>query len=59
MGNPVVHFEIVGENMQLLNSFYGSVFDWKIDPIMEEYSRVTTGSGIVGASAGWEQRGGM
>jgi predicted enzyme related to lactoylglutathione lyase len=45
--------------MQLLNSFYGSVFDWKIDPIMEEYSLVTTGSGIVGASAGWEQRGGM
>ena len=56
MGNPVVHFEIGCTDHV---SFYGSVFDWKIDPIMEEYSRVTTGSGIVGASAGWEQRGGM
>jgi predicted enzyme related to lactoylglutathione lyase len=48
MDNPVVHFEIIGENMQLLAGFYGSVFDWKIDPIMEEYSLVTTGQGIAG-----------
>lgn len=55
MGNPVEHFEIVGENMQLLNSFYGSVFDWKIDPITEEYSLVTTGSGIGGGIGGMRQ----
>jgi hypothetical protein len=48
MDNPVVHFEIIGENMQLLSSYYGSVFDWKIDPVMDEYSLVTTGSGIAG-----------
>jgi predicted enzyme related to lactoylglutathione lyase len=53
MGNPVVHFEMIGEKMQLLNGFYGSVFDWKIDPIMEESSLVTIGSGIAGGIAGF------
>src|SRR5580698_6496871 len=48
MANPVVHFEIIGENQKLLNDFYGAVFDWKIDPAMEEYSLVNTGSGIAG-----------
>ncbi|HXR39368.1 MAG TPA: VOC family protein [Terracidiphilus sp.] len=48
MGNPVVHFEIIGENQQLLNDFYGGVFDWKIDQVMEEYALVNTGSGIAG-----------
>ena len=48
MGNPVVHFEITGEKQRLLNDFYGAIFDWKIDPIMEEYSLVNTGSGIPG-----------
>jgi uncharacterized protein len=48
MANPVVHFEIIGENQKLLNDFYGAVLDWKIDPIMDEYSLVNTGSGIAG-----------
>jgi predicted enzyme related to lactoylglutathione lyase len=48
MPNPVVHFEIIGESQKLLNDFYGAVFDWKIDPVMEEYSLVNTGSGIAG-----------
>jgi predicted enzyme related to lactoylglutathione lyase len=52
MGNPVVHFEIIGENLQLLTDFYKSVFDWKIDPVMEEYSMVNTGSGIAGGIGG-------
>lgn len=48
MGNPVVHFEIIGEDMQLLGGFYKDVFDWKIDPVMEEYSMVLPGTGING-----------
>jgi hypothetical protein len=48
VANPVVHFEIIGENQKLLNDLYGAVFDWKIDPIMDEYSLVNTGSGIAG-----------
>jgi hypothetical protein len=47
-GNPVVHFEIIGENQQLLNDFYGSVFDWKIEQVMDGYATVNTGSGIAG-----------
>jgi predicted enzyme related to lactoylglutathione lyase len=48
MPNPVLHFEIIGENQQLLNNFYSGVFDWRIDPIMDEYSLVKTGSGSGG-----------
>ena len=46
MPYPVVHFETIGENQQLLNNFYKSIFDWQITPIMDEYSLVNTGSGI-------------
>ncbi|MGA2168704.1 MAG: VOC family protein [Terracidiphilus sp.] len=48
MPNPVVHFEIIGENQQLLSDFYSGVFDWQITPVMEGYSLVNTGSGIGG-----------
>jgi predicted enzyme related to lactoylglutathione lyase len=48
MPNPVVHFEIVGENQQLLESFYRSIFDWEITSVMEGYSMVDTGSTIKG-----------
>ena len=47
-GQSCVHFEIIGEDQQLLNDFYGSVFDWKIDQVMEDYAAVHTGSGIAG-----------
>ena len=48
MPNPVVHFEIVGKDQKLLESFYKSIFDWQITPAMEGYSLVNTGSGIGG-----------
>ena len=48
MPNPVVHFEILGENQKLLEDFYKAVFDWKIEPAMEGYSLVQPGSGIGG-----------
>jgi predicted enzyme related to lactoylglutathione lyase len=51
MGNPVVHFEVIGKDKKALEAFYGSIFDWKIDPLMEEYSLVTTG-GIGGGIGG-------
>ena len=46
IGNPVVHFEIIGENMRELFDFYRSVFDWWIDEMMDEYSLVSSGSGL-------------
>jgi predicted enzyme related to lactoylglutathione lyase len=48
MPNPVVHFEIIGKDQQLLEAFYKGIFDWKITPMMEGYSLVDTGSGIGG-----------
>jgi hypothetical protein len=50
--NPVVHFEIIGKDQQLLESFYKSVFDWQITPAMEGYSLVNAGSGIGGGIGG-------
>ena len=29
MGNPVVHFEIVGKDAESLSEFYSSLFDWE------------------------------
>jgi predicted enzyme related to lactoylglutathione lyase len=52
MGNPVVHFEIIGENLKVLEAFYKGVFDWQLNPVMEEYSMVNTGSGIAGGIGG-------
>jgi hypothetical protein len=48
MPNPVVHFEIIGKDQEVLETFYKSVFDWKITRAMEGYSLVETGSGIGG-----------
>jgi uncharacterized protein len=31
MGNPVVHFEIIGQNASNLRSFYRDAFDWQIE----------------------------
>jgi predicted enzyme related to lactoylglutathione lyase len=48
MRNPVVHFEIIGEDQRLLNEFYGRVFDWRIEQAMDDYATVNTRSGIAG-----------
>jgi predicted enzyme related to lactoylglutathione lyase len=31
MGQPVVHFEIVGKDPEKLRSYYGELFGWQID----------------------------
>ena len=31
MGNPVVHFEVVGGDAQALQSFYKDAFDWQME----------------------------
>ena len=31
MGQPVVHFEIIGKDPQKLRSFYGELFEWEFD----------------------------
>ncbi len=31
MGNPVVHFEIIGHDPQRLRSYFGDLFGWEFD----------------------------
>ncbi len=31
MGQPVVHFEIIGTDPQRLRDYYGELFDWEFD----------------------------
>lgn len=60
MPNPVIHFEIIGADAGQVQSFYTSLFGWKIDannPM--KYGRVDTatpgrgiGGGIAGAMGG-------
>lgn len=41
MTNPVVHFEIIGQNPAALRSFYGDLFGWTTDtssPVASEIS---------------------
>src|SRR5437870_2214568 len=33
MGQPVVHFEVMGKDADLLQSFYSELFGWEITPI--------------------------
>jgi hypothetical protein len=48
MPNPIVYFEVLGKDKPTLESFYTAVFDWQLNPVMDEYSIVSTGSGING-----------
>jgi uncharacterized protein len=33
MGQPVVHFEVVGKDVKKLQDYYGELFDWKFDSV--------------------------
>ncbi len=42
MGNPVVHFEVIGKNPKKLRDFFGELFEWEFDtaaPVAEEVSQ--------------------
>jgi predicted enzyme related to lactoylglutathione lyase len=42
MGQPVVHFEVVGKNGPKLRQYYAELFDWKVDADNAmEYGMVT------------------
>jgi len=54
MGNPVMHFEIIGKDAPALRTFYSETFGWEIAPPIPEsptdYSLVKTNNehGIAG-----------
>jgi uncharacterized protein len=53
MGQPVVHFEVIGQNGPQLQTFYSKLFGWKIDadnPL--GYGLVDTSSDGVGIPGG-------
>ena len=37
MGNPVVHFEVVGRDAQALQGFYKDAFDWQMEEAIPDY----------------------
>ena len=42
MGQPIVHFETIGEDPEKLRSFYGNLFEWAFDtsaPVAEAISQ--------------------
>ncbi|HET9598160.1 MAG TPA: VOC family protein [Anaeromyxobacteraceae bacterium] len=42
MGQPIVHFEIIGRDPEKLRSYYGGLFGWEFDtssPVAEAVSR--------------------
>lgn len=57
MGNPVVHFEVIGSDTEQLNKFYGELFGWHVEYMPEMgYGMVDThaGTGINGGLAAAE-----
>jgi len=49
MAQPIVHFEIAGEDAGKLQSFYRDLFDWKIDANNPMgYGFANTGEGSIG-----------
>ncbi len=58
MGSPVVHFEITGNDGDLLKKFYGELFEWKIDsdnPL--NYGLVAAEEGGIGGGVSKAQQG--
>jgi predicted enzyme related to lactoylglutathione lyase len=58
--NPVVHFEIIGEDAPKLQGFYRDLFGWKVDADNEwNYGMVETGGeGGINGGVGGDMGGG-
>lgn len=51
MGNPVVHFEVVGKDANALQNFYKKAFGWEMQSMMPEYAMARPG-GQTGINGG-------
>jgi len=59
MANPVVHFEVVGKDLQKLQSFYSDLFGWKTQEIPGmNYAMVEKESDGIAGGIGQSQDGG-
>ena len=53
MGQPVVHFEVLGKDAAALESFYSELFGWSMTMGPGDYRLVDTGSeGAIGGGIG-------
>jgi predicted enzyme related to lactoylglutathione lyase len=53
MAKPIVHFEIIGPDMEALKTFYGDLFSWEFHDVPEMgYSLVHAKSGDKGIDGG-------
>ena len=52
MPNPVVHFEILGRDKNVLTAFYEQVFGWQMQPIQDDYTLAKTGGGGIDGGIG-------
>lgn len=44
MPNPLIHWELVVEDVEKTKAFYKRVFDWSFTPSGEEYTLIQTGA---------------
>jgi uncharacterized protein len=60
MGNPVVHFEVVGKDATTLSKFYGEAFGWQLQDVMEGayYMANPGGEGAIAGGIGAAPDGG-
>lgn len=62
MGQPVVHFEVIGNDGEKLRTYYSELFGWRIDAsnpmnygtVIREENTNSDGVGIGGGVAGYE-----
>lgn len=55
MGQPVVHFEVVGQDVDKLRSYYGDLFGWEFDTVEggpTEYSTVPRDGNVTADGVG-------
>jgi hypothetical protein len=59
MPNPVIHFEVLGNDAAALKKFYGDAFDWQMQDVMNgAYDMVNTGAeGAIAGGVGSAQGG--
>jgi predicted enzyme related to lactoylglutathione lyase len=51
MGQPVVHFEVIGQDGDKLRSYYGELFGWEFDADNPMEYGLVSGAGIGGGVA--------
>jgi len=58
MPHPVIWFEVLGKDAAALSTFYGDLFEWKIDPTPAGYFMATTDGDRASAGIGADPSGG-